>query len=444
MNDVQLNRIAAMIAGKIKTAGKIEFVKDTGPLRRDVRAPGFQWSSDAMRNLAKVLWAVQRAHSYTMTAYRTFSKMNSSQFSPDGLLGGRGYIQAVKDMRRDVASAAEVLSAFADTIQDELDADHWKGIKAGVEEIVEDAEQIREDPERFVEGEFDQVRPEDESEYGPIVNPEADDYNPDYVSPEGDGDDGDGDGDEDDGDGDGDDENGQSQFASASLYEKMPQLLRDRPDYGRGQHNKKLRKQDKVDSAGSMLPTDNADQMQSKWSESEMIMHTTTPDHGSYSSITQEVLRRTAAMRLADSALPVDTLPGPRVDHIGPGEGNEAGHYNDDEVWPSDDPAGEGLGSGVNESKSLLEDWVMDGNTPYYDPTQGDESVLVVSSRIARENYSWLPGSRNEKNLDYYRLGLSDEDVNWMRDHSDPDPPEGPLNKETEKSFREHLWGVQI
>lgn len=412
MKDDKLNKIASKIASSfspsVRTAGVIEFQKDRGPVRRDIRAPGFIWSPEALRNLAKILWATQRANSYTMAAYRVFSKMNSSDFSPDGLLGGRGYIQSVKDMRKDLAQVVEALSAFSDTIQDEINANHWKETEPDQEttELVEDAENVKENPDSYVEGEYSNVAPEDESEYDlSVSNPDPNTMNPrveeneeDYENTE--------------------EEDGQSQFASI-----MESPLKDRPDYGRKHLKKK-------DEPASMLPTDSADQGYAK-TETEAFMNTTTPESGNYAAAFNRMLthlvRRASIQRIADSSLPTETLPGPRIDHIGPGEGNEAGHFSDEDVWPSDDPTGDGLYSGVNVSKPLVEDWVADGVTPYTDPTEGDNTVLKMGSkkRHAKQNYSWLPGCDNSKNLNYYDRNLTEEDINWMRANSDPDPPDG-------------------
>jgi hypothetical protein len=425
-----LEAIAARVAGspgKIRTAGKIEFVKDSGPLRRDIRAPGFIWSQDAMRNLAKVLWASQRAHSYSMAAWRVFSKMHSSSFSPDGLLGGRGYIQAIKDMRTGMSQVAEVLSSFSDTINDELNADHWKAVpQNGVTgDLVQDAQEVKNNPDQFVEEEYAEVAPEDTSEYEvPIANPNPEEFNPEFES---------------------DSESNDEQSQTASTKRKaLLSPLEDRPDYG-----SKKKKKPEDEEPGSMLPSDTSEQPFGK-TESEIMMHTVTPDHGSYATAFYRALRRltalessrTASTHRADTSVPVETLPGPRIDHIGPGEGNDAGHYNDGEEWPSDDPTGDGLSSGVNDSVCLLEDVIQDGVSPYSNPTDGDDSVLKISSRIARQNYSWLPGSSNSKNLNYYDFGITDEDMEWMRDHSDPDPPEGPIGDVRKNTA--YLWEVEF
>src|SRR5689334_19808218 len=88
-----VSHIKPMHAHNRRIGGRIEFVRDQGPVRRDIRVKDFDWSPECLRNLAKILWAAQRAHSYAMSSYRLFSKMPSASFSPDGMLGGKGYIQ---------------------------------------------------------------------------------------------------------------------------------------------------------------------------------------------------------------------------------------------------------------------------------------------------------------------------------------------------------------
>lgn len=439
MDPKELERIAGKIAsgktGKVRTAGKIEFIRDQGPLRRDIRAPGFEWSPDSFNDLAKILWAAQRAHSYSMAALRIFSKMPSSKFSPDGLLGGRGYIQSIKDMRGHLGQASEILSSFTDTVHDEINADHWnQAEKSGdASDIIHDTESVKQNPEGFVDNELKQVQGPDADMDEPLGNPDPDDYNPSFdpdappapVDEERD-----------------DDEEGQSQTAANDgefwLHGDKYVFgnagpLKDRPDYG-------------TDSKkpGSKTPTDETDQKQGK-TEAEITMNTTTVDHGGYASSFNRMLRaQTASSRTADSSLPVDTLPGPRVEHIGPGEGTEAGHFNWENVWPSDHPGGEGMSSGTNESDHIYEDWTTDGVTGDDNPTDGDSSVLVVSSKdskVAHSGYSWLPGSRNEKNLPYYDRDLSPEDIEWMIAHSDPDPVDKPVK---EKPKFNDLWEADL
>lgn len=446
MDSRDLDKIARRLAsgapGRTRTAGKIEFVKDSGPVRRDIRVEGFQWTPEGLRNLAKILWAAQRAHSYAIAAYRTFSKMPSAQFSPDGLLGGRGYIQAVKDMRQALATAVETMSSFTDTVHDEINAEHWKapGSDEQVSGIVQDAEKVKANPEGFVEGEFrqDENQPFDPSSAAqlsdameeaeqPVRNPDPEDFGEDLEDEE----------EDDDEEEDEDEDEVFSQVASEAFA--------DAKDL------KKILKKGEPEEPGSKLPGAGGEQGQGKTAP-EITMNTTSPDKGSYASSIARILRaqeaRTASARSAggSSSIDVESLPGPRVEHVGPGEsGTESGGYGDG--WGSDDPSGDGLSSGTNMTNPVYEEWTMDGVTGDDNPTDGDSTVLKVSSRLSRvaveESYSWLPGASNDRNLNYYEPGLSDADVEWMRQNAAPKLPPGIVAPDKKFDSRT-LWDVDL
>ena len=382
---------------KVRTAGRIEFIRDQGPLRRDVRAKGFQWDEDVLRNLAKILWAAERAHGYGMSALRLFSKMSSSEFSPDGLLGGRGYIQQVKELRAGLGQAVEVLSSFTDTVHDEINAPHWSSVLESPEvgEIVEDARHVKADPEGFVEEQFHSQVPEAREDFNVYENPRPD--NPFLVEDENENEN------EDDWDWD-----ALSSTVSSKLTEE---------------------KEVPLPGPRAELPTDESEQEEGV-TPVEMLMNT-TGEHpaGKYFAALDDVLdgfrkhfSSLGGPRTADSSVAPETLPGPRVMHVGPGESpEEFGYFTDQDERPSDDP----LGEGFSHLERVEESPVADGTTGYADATQGDETVFKTSASRLAETYSWLPGSDNEKPLNYYELGLSDEDEEWMRAHNQPDPPPG-------------------
>jgi len=421
VNQDRLHQIAVRVAGdsysgkgKIRTSGEISFIKDTGPIRRDIRVENFKWTTDNLKALAKILWASQRAHNYAVGAFKLFSKIPSANISPDGMLGGRGYIQTVKDMRASLAQATEALSAFTDTIDDEIRAPQWKEAdNVESSEVIGQAEEEKANPEGFVQEEFQEENPEETFDE-PVANPDPDDLNPQIESESEETD-------NNDNDGWGMPEEGQAQTAG-SFAETA---IKDKKIF---KHKKKL---EKPGEQGSQLPGGTGEQGQGM-TEAENTMHTTTPDSGNlasggYASAMNMLMRRfdarTASNRRADSSVDPGSLPGPRITHLGPGEGN----FNDGEEWGSDDPTGEALDSGVNTSEPLYEDWCADGTTGYDNPTDGDTSVLQISSTIAAapQTYSWLPGSDNSKNLDYYALGLTEDDTKWLREHSQPDIPKG-------------------
>lgn len=337
-----LNRIANKVAssGNVRVAGKIEFIRDQGPLRRDIRADDFEWSPDSLKNLAKILWAAQRAHSYSVSALRLFSKMPSSQFSPDGLLGGRGYIQSIKELRKSLSQASEVLSSFTDTLYDEINASHWSDSETeDSKNLLKNTEEVKDNPEAFVEEEY---KAEGESDFlntNPSeLNPSPDQYQPGY---------------------EGDQEE--------EAYEE--------------------------ESGG----------------------------------FTQQASGRIKVAG-GNSSLPVSTLPGPRIEHIGPGE-SEYGWVNGPEAVPSDDPSLEGFRS----TNYIYEDWCDDGVSGYENPTDGDNTYLKKAS------YSLLPGSENLKIMPFYDRGLSERDVEWLIAHSQPDVP-GSRSDKPMRSNTSWLW----
>lgn len=159
-------------ASRTKTAGEVRFVKDkssdsrdwgwgaTGPSKRDI-IETFEFRPKDLKPLAKVLRSALAALGHSHSAYTTFTKLKSARISPDGALGGKGYIQKIPDMRRAFMNVSEALSALTDTLYDEINAPHWNPVLEGqdprerkeVKEIMQDAEEIREDPEEWAEEE---------------------------------------------------------------------------------------------------------------------------------------------------------------------------------------------------------------------------------------------------------------------------------------------------
>lgn len=377
-----LRKIADRVAGSVRTAGKIEFVKDQGPVRRHIRVQGFNWNPDRLRELSKILWAVERAHSYAISSLRLFSRMPASDFSPDGLLGGIGYIQSIPNLRTSLGQSVELLSSFNDTLHDEINAPHWSQASGdpAVQEILDDTAKTKQDPDKFVQKEFDnEVGGEEAQE---IRNPQPEDFNPTVEAES--------------------QESEEDDDGWGSLYT---------PTASGGKSSR---------SKHSELPKDESIQKEGL-SSVEMVMNTLgDADFGKYTAAVRRIPDQISERQhVATSSLPVETMSGPRVDHIGPGEGGEFGYFNSPEDWPSDDPIGEGFMS----LDPLYEgpDANQDGNTGYDNPTQGDETYLKMSASVA--GYSWLPGSRNEKLYNYYDPSLTEEDINWLRANDEPDSP---------------------
>lgn len=172
-------------ASRTKTAGEVRFIKDRGgdqsewawnthgPSEREIGSD-FVFNAKHLKPLAKVLRSTLMALGHATSAHSRFVKVKSRKVSPDGALGGKGYIQKIPDMRRQLMNVVEALSAVSDTIYDELNAPHWDPSedkldprdRDEVKEIVEDAEEIREDPEGWAAEEEDEMDEENENESG--------------------------------------------------------------------------------------------------------------------------------------------------------------------------------------------------------------------------------------------------------------------------------------
>lgn len=172
------NELSARVASRFlkrnptraKVAGEVRFIKDRGsddkqwgwgtpgPTNREITAE-FGFDPKNLKPLAKVLRSSYAAMGHSLAAYDTFTRIKSAQISPDGSLGGKGYIQKISEMRRSYLNITEALSSLSDTIYDEINAPHWNPAvqdqspreREQVKVIMNDVEDIRDDPEGWAE-----------------------------------------------------------------------------------------------------------------------------------------------------------------------------------------------------------------------------------------------------------------------------------------------------
>jgi hypothetical protein len=165
-----------LLAHYTKTAGEVRFIKDRGgdekqwgwslqgPSQREMPAE-FTFDPRNLKPLARTLRSALAALGHTQSAYNTFTKIKSATVSPDGNLGGKGYIQRITDIRRQCMNCSEALSSVCDTLYDEIHAAHWNPTIAEqsprereeVVDIMEDVDDIRQSPESWAEGEEEEM-----------------------------------------------------------------------------------------------------------------------------------------------------------------------------------------------------------------------------------------------------------------------------------------------
>lgn len=313
-----------------------------------------EYNPKALKPLAKMLWAMSVSLGHALTAYRQFTKLKSSTISPDGRLGGRGYVMDVREVRKRLYDACESLSAISDTIHDEIQAPHWK---PKLEQLTRDDQQ---DVERYV-GKAEEELDKAEDEIEAIDDDEDDEDRPAFLK------------NRDEKDSDDDDEEGSSQI----------------PDGGDAE----------------MHEVNKTDPLKSKKTKT-----------ASETFWTGDLLRKIASVRetlgvIANSSLPVTTLPGPRVEHLD--RGNEPGPWGswNREEEPSDDKY---------DYRRREHDYVSD-----YENEPTDKDAARMGQPIAE---SAMPGTLTDKtrtDADDFGIGSNSDPATGGGLEHTPAPPSG-------------------
>lgn len=181
MNHNAAKRVAqrAMKKGTmVRVAGEVRFIKDRGgdhqewgwnPPGSSERTidPDYKYNIKHMEPMLRALRSTLMALGHCQSAYATFTKIKSQTISPDGNLGGKGYVMPIKDIRKFLMNSCEALSAVSDTLFDEKNAPHWVPEIEGtggdprarneVKQIIDDIEEIKEDPEDWAEEEEEEM-----------------------------------------------------------------------------------------------------------------------------------------------------------------------------------------------------------------------------------------------------------------------------------------------
>ena len=299
------------VAGEVPKPPNVGAVDNEVPGLKRAIPQNYEYDPTALKPLARMMWALSVALGHAMTAHRQFVKLKSATISPDGLIGGRGYVMSVKDIRKSLHDACEAISAVSDTIHDEIHAPHWKPRLAelekndieDVERLVGDAERIMDDPEGTTSDD-DPEQMEKAEESGPRVD----------------------------------------------LAEE--------------------------ESGGSEMP-DGDDLADSR------------PDPSNMKQASAYTYRR------GNSSLPVETLPGPRVDHLDRGDVDQTGpfgSYNNEEPISMDDSWSRNDGGRGQGEYDYESEW----DNELLDKTAADEELELELRVVERFASSAIPDSNTD------------------------------------------------
>lgn len=120
-------------------------------LRREI-SDDFKYDKKKIKHLKHILHNVNIAVGTLVSALNEFSRVKGPDISPDGLLGGLGYIMPLKGVKETLNNSIHLLSDVSDSIADELTNPHWNAEDdKDVKELLKEKEDVEEKAEEMNE-----------------------------------------------------------------------------------------------------------------------------------------------------------------------------------------------------------------------------------------------------------------------------------------------------
>jgi len=138
-------------------------LKVTTPVLKTAAAAGagrreipedFKYNAKKLKHLKAILHNVSVALGTLTSAFGEFSKFKGPDVSPDGRLGGAGYILNLKDIKQTMQSSIHSLSDIADCLADEMTNPRWDTEDdKEVKKLIKEKDDAKEDAEEKIEEE---------------------------------------------------------------------------------------------------------------------------------------------------------------------------------------------------------------------------------------------------------------------------------------------------
>jgi hypothetical protein len=123
--------------------------KRKGEISRNIG--GFDYDPSKATILKKALHNINVSLGTMISAMKELSILRGSEITPDGMLGGRGFIMPFKDVKAKINAAITDLSDVTDTLADELTNPKWglsdsekKKVKQENEVVEEEVQEVEE------------------------------------------------------------------------------------------------------------------------------------------------------------------------------------------------------------------------------------------------------------------------------------------------------------
>jgi hypothetical protein len=139
-------------------------IKQAASSRREI-PEDFQYNKKKLKHLKRILHNVNVALGTLVSAHNEFSRIKGPDISPDGLIGGLGYILPIKDIKEALNGCIRNLSDVSDSLADEMTNPHWESQEdSEVKKLIKEKEEIEEQVEEEVEDDQGEDQDGDQSE----------------------------------------------------------------------------------------------------------------------------------------------------------------------------------------------------------------------------------------------------------------------------------------
>jgi hypothetical protein len=156
------------------TSGRLRLAASSGSARREI-PDDYKYNAKKIKHLKHILHNVSVALGTLTSSFNEFSRFKGPDISPDGKLGGAGYVLPLKEIKQAIQNSVYSLSDVADCIADELTNPKWEAkddseVKQLIKEKDEAVDKVEEDisPDDVIEN-----KPKDDDESPAEPEPEA-------------------------------------------------------------------------------------------------------------------------------------------------------------------------------------------------------------------------------------------------------------------------------
>jgi len=134
-------------------------------LRREI-TNDFKYDKKKIKHLQKILHNVNVALGTLGSAMGEFSRVKGPAISPDGLIGGLGFIMPIKNVKEVLTTSIHTLSEVADSLADELSNPHWQAKDdKETKKVIKEKEEVEEETQKALEPNVpDEAESEDSEE----------------------------------------------------------------------------------------------------------------------------------------------------------------------------------------------------------------------------------------------------------------------------------------